>query len=92
MVKQVLRYFVSHPQAADDLEAVARWRLAQETIRTTVEETQRALEWLLERDYLRLTRAAGSTMLFSLNREKLAEATALLTDDAPTGTRPAHRG
>ena len=84
-VRGVLRYFVRHPQAVDDLEGIARWRLAEEAIRNKVEETHRALTWLVERDYLHLTRTAGPTPVFSLNPDKVGEAQALLASDKPIG-------
>jgi hypothetical protein len=83
VVREVLRYFVRHPEAMDDLEGVARWRLAEEVIRRKVEETQRALTWLVERDYLRLTSAPGVAPLFSLNPNKAGDARALLDADDP---------
>ena len=83
-----MRYFVRHPQAIDDLEGIARWRLAEETIRTRVEETHRALTWLVERDYLRLTRTVGPTPVFSLNLDKVADANALLASDYPIDPGP----
>jgi hypothetical protein len=82
-VKEVLQYFVRHPQAIDDLEGIARWRLAEEVIRRKVEETHRALTWLVERDFLRLTRTAGPTPVFSLNPDKVADANALLESNEP---------
>jgi hypothetical protein len=82
-VKQVLRYFVGHPHAADDLESVARWRLAEDAIYHTVHETERALAWLVARDYLRVSSAATSTPLFTLNVSKLLEARALLGESQP---------
>jgi hypothetical protein len=84
-VKEILQYFVRHPQAVDDLEGIARWRLAEEVIRRKVEETHRALTWLVERDYLRLTRTVGPTPVFSLNPDKVAEANALLASNEPIG-------
>jgi hypothetical protein len=83
MVRKVLRYFVRHPHAVDDLEGIARWRLAEETIRNKVEETHRALTWLVEHDYLRLTRTVGPAPVFSLNVDKIAEANELLASDEP---------
>ena len=80
-----MRYFVRHPHAADDLEGIARWRLAEEAIRNKVEETHRALTWLVEHGYLRLTPTAGSTPVFSLNADKVGEANALLASDKPIG-------
>jgi hypothetical protein len=81
----VLRYFVRHPQAVDDLEGIARWRLAEEALRDRVEETHRALTWLVERDYLRLTRTVGPTPVFSLNPDKVAEVNALLASGKSIG-------
>lgn len=78
-----MRYFVRHPQAVDDLEGIARWRLAEEVIRRKVEETHRVLTWLVEHDYLRLTHAPGLAPLFSLNPDKVADANAMLEPDEP---------
>jgi hypothetical protein len=65
----------------DDLEGIARWRLAAEAIRNSVEETHRALTWLVERDYLRLTPTAGPAPVFSLRQDRIEEANALLESD-----------
>jgi hypothetical protein len=88
-VKPVLRYFVGHPHAADDLESIARWRLAEDAIYHTVHETERALGWLVGRDYLGVARTAASTPLFTLNVGRLLEARALL-DESP-GRAPGGR-
>jgi hypothetical protein len=66
-VKEVLTYFVRHPHAADDLEGVARWRLRQAAIRTRVEETRMALQWLVGKGFLRELPATGSTTIFKVN-------------------------
>jgi hypothetical protein len=79
-----MRYFVGHPNAVDDLEGIARWRLAEQAIRNSVEETHRALMWLVERGYLRLTPTVGSPPVFSLNPDKAAEA-ARLGAERPIG-------
>ncbi len=80
-VKEVLSYFVRNPQAADDLEGIARWRLLDEMIRRKVEETHRALAWLVEHEYVRETIAAGIESIFSLNLDRLAEAKAFLAGE-----------
>jgi hypothetical protein len=77
-----LRYFIRHPRAVDDLEGIARWRLAEEAICNKVEETHRALTWLVESDYLLRTPTSGSTAVFSLNPAKVDEATALVDGDS----------
>ena len=84
-VRGVLRYFVRHPQAVDDLEGIARWRLAEEAICNKVEETHRALTWLVESEYLLRTPTTGSTAVFSLNPDKVADANALLASGQRIG-------
>ena len=63
-----------NPQAADSLEGIARWRLLDEVVRRKVDETQRALKWLVERDFLIVTNVAGAEPIFRLNPEKSADA------------------
>jgi hypothetical protein len=85
VVKQVLSYFMRNPQAADDLEGIARWRLLDELIRSRVEETRHALAWLVARGFL-LERDAGSTdPVFTLNPEKVVEARHLLEHEPTRG-------
>ena len=81
-VKEVLSYLVRNPQAADDLEGIARWRLLDEVIRRKVDETYHALTWLVEHEYIRETMAAGSESIFSLNGDRLAEAKAFLVGES----------
>ena len=39
IAKEILSYFLRNPQAADNLEGVARWRLLEQTVHRSVEET-----------------------------------------------------
>jgi hypothetical protein len=82
-VKALLRYFLGHPHALDDLEGIVRWRLAEEDIRRKVEDTQRALLWLVARDYLRVMRTPAAAPLFGLNPERVGDAHALLASSEP---------
>ena len=67
MAREILRYFVRNPQAADSLEGVARWRLMDEVIRRKLDETEAALEWLVAQGYLTTSISPGGTATFSLN-------------------------
>ena len=78
VVKEVLNYFLRNVQAADSLEGIARWRLLDEVVRRKVEETRRALEWLVQRKFLRRTMVAGGEPVFSLNQKKILEAESFL--------------
>jgi hypothetical protein len=78
VVKEVLNYFIRNPQAADNLEGIARWRLLDEIVKRKLEETERALEWLAKRNFLKKEVVAGRGPVFSLNPDKLTEAHALV--------------
>ncbi len=60
---------------------LARWRLMQERIRITVEETQAALNWLVAEGYLELEPRVGTESLFHLNPERIGDAESLLRDE-----------
>ncbi len=81
LVKEVLAYFVRHPHAADDLEGIARWRLVEQAIRSRVDETGRAVGWLVDRGYLCRTSTGSATNVFSLNPDTADRAKALLASD-----------
>jgi phosphoribosylanthranilate isomerase len=73
-VREVLNYFLRNPQAVDSLEGIARWRLLDEMARRKIEETRKALEWLVEQRYLSKTMVAGGAPVFSLNPDNVAKA------------------
>jgi hypothetical protein len=81
IVKEVLSYFLRNVEAADSLEGIARWRLLDEVVRRRVDETYRALTWLVEHEYVRETMAAGTESIFSLNLHRLVEAKAFLAGE-----------
>jgi len=84
VVKEVLRYFIENPHAADDLEGITRWRLVEHQIRRRVEETRQALTWLVERDFLQRAAAGGAAPIFTLNPDKADAARALVGDAGAT--------
>jgi hypothetical protein len=84
-VKKILRYFVRHPEAADTHEGITRWRLLEETIYQTTEETRDALAWLVSQGFLRETSVAGGTPIFRLNSGKRKEAEEFLGQSSRGG-------
>jgi hypothetical protein len=81
IAKDILRYFVRNPRAADDLEGVARWRLLRGLIHDRVEETSRGLRWLVEQHLLlRIPTPGRSGDIFLLNVEELARAESFLAE------------
>ncbi len=78
--KTILKYFVRNRQAVDDLEGIARWRLADEAVRGRIEDTHRALAWLVKEDLLIESKIPGGRTVFSLNTAEIEKARALLDD------------
>ena len=74
VAKEILRYFLRNPQAVESLTEIARWRLMQEQIRRTVEETQMALQWLIAEGYVQEEVHLGTARLFQLNPARKRDA------------------
>ena len=83
VAKDILRYFLRNPEAVDSMTEIARWRLMQEAVRRSVEDTQAALNWLIEEGYMREETRAGTERLFLLNRERRADAESFVEDKRP---------
>ena len=83
MAKQVLGYFVRNPQAIDNLEGIVRWRLLEERVHRTFQETESALAWLVQEGYLHEEVNPGGAPLYRLNTTQAERALAFLAlDDA----------
>jgi hypothetical protein len=86
ITRDILSYFLRNPQAADNLEGIARWRLLNEIVHRRVDETRNALNWLVENGFLTETAFVGIEPVYRLNGEKAQAAEQLLaTPDPPTG-------
>lgn len=83
----ILRYFLRHPRAADDLEGIVRWRLRRLQIEETVDDAAAAVNWLVARGYLAVVERPGDDPLFVLNRQKLDEARRFVTTLRPVRRR-----
>ena len=80
--KEILSYFVRNPRAADSVEGVARWRLLDQAIHRSVEETHQALAWLVAEGFLCEATPAGSGTIFTLNAARSEQARRFL-ESAP---------
>src|ERR1700719_2169941 len=50
--KEILRYFLRNPSGADTLEGIAQWRLFDEGLYRSIEETNRAVNALVLHGFL----------------------------------------
>ncbi len=70
IAQEILGYFLRNPNAADNLEGIARWRLLEQVVYRTLDETQEAVEWLVEQGVLLETPTTGFGPVFRLNSRK----------------------
>lgn len=91
IAKDILGYFLRNPQAADDLEGIARWRLLNQTIYRDVQETSQALDWLVQHKFLGRVSRTGSGSIFHLRTEHRAEAEAFLGESEKEQNSDLHR-
>jgi hypothetical protein len=80
IVKQILNYFVRNPKAADTLEGVARWRLLEEQVHRSFQQTESALSWLVQQGFLEEVETVGSSRIFRLAVQRQAEAAHFLAE------------
>lgn len=78
LVRQIMSYFVRNPNAADTLEGITRWRLLEEQLHRSLQETERALAWLVAQGFLDEVKTTGAPPLFRLRPERRADAVALV--------------
>ncbi len=83
--RDVLSYFLRHPEAADSLEGVARWRLLEEALHRNLAQVERAVRWLVDEGFLLRDERAGTSVLFRLNLSRRDDARRLLGRSSGTG-------
>jgi hypothetical protein len=80
VTRDVIRYFLDHPELADSLEGIAHWRLMTQRVREVVGETERALSILVERGLIRRIAVSGGPVLFRLDPAKREDAERLMEE------------
>ncbi len=67
VAREIMSYFLEHPEAIDSLEGIARWRLMLRQIDRTVEETAVALRVLISDDLIEEIQSESGPSLYRLN-------------------------
>ena len=70
IAQEILRYFARNPGAADTMEGIARFRLLDERIYSSLEQVTRALALLVAEGLLVKVPVARTGEVFQLNQEK----------------------
>jgi hypothetical protein len=83
VARDVLRYFVRNPEAADTVEGVARWRLLDERVYCSLQQVTRAMAWLVAQGLLVEDQLPSSRTAFRLNQTALKQIERLLQQEEP---------
>jgi hypothetical protein len=67
IARDILRYFLRNPKAADDLEGIVRFRLINEQIHRNVSESRATLDWLVSKGLLVQEKAGTRNPIYRLN-------------------------
>lgn len=73
LAREIVEYCLRNPQAAGDLEDFVRWRLREAQVPYHLNETKKALDWLVAQGLLAAD-LAGPASIFSLNADRRTEA------------------
>jgi hypothetical protein len=93
VAKEILNYFLSNPNASDNLLGIARWRLMNESVRHNVEQTDMALKWLIAAGFIEEEQRVASGRIFHLNEAHSAAAKRFLDGQEvlPAGKKRSRR-
>jgi hypothetical protein len=69
----ILGYILEHPDAADEAEGILAWWFSAERMRVGLAKVQQILENLAKRDLIIEHRMPGGRVMYSLNKERMAE-------------------
>jgi hypothetical protein len=74
LAREILSSFLRNPQTIDDLKGVAHSRLLEERVHQHVEDTDAALDWLVQHGFLRRIRREFTGPFYELNLQKRGKA------------------
>jgi hypothetical protein len=83
IARDILKYLLHHPAAADTFEGIARWRILEEVTRRSIASTEGAMEWLIAEGFLCEEKIAGGRTIFRLAAGKKKEAELLVKEKEP---------
>jgi hypothetical protein len=80
-IRQILDYFLRHPEAVDSADGIAHWRLLGEFGQLSLAQTEEGLGWLVSRGYLREVAVPGSRHVYALDPKMQDKATQFLKEN-----------
>lgn len=88
---EILAYFLRNPRSVDTLEGVVRWRLLEEKIFSTVEDTRKVIEWLIDQKYLSRISTPGKDPLYGIDAQDVERAAEFLRNSRLSEGEPGRR-
>ena len=65
IARQIRRYLLDHPNAADSAEGVAQWWLASQQIQFPTEKVKMALDYLVKNDFISKSSTSGGKAVYA---------------------------
>jgi hypothetical protein len=78
--REILAYYVAHPDAKDTPGGILKWWFSTNTSRWRIEEVATALGSMTARGWLTSRKMRQAEQIYSLNKKKLGEITIFLSD------------
>ena len=79
MTYEILAYLVDHPEAQDTVEGIVEWWLLEQQIKRQAANIKKTLTELVARGFILELKGEDSRTYYRINRQKLQEIRALLT-------------
>ena len=69
----VINYLLDKPDAMDTIQGIAEWWILKEQVKLTIKKVNNAIDYLLEKEYLKTVDYDGQDTYFQLNKSKIKE-------------------
>lgn len=64
IAREIRRYLLDHPNAADSLEGIAHWWLVRQQVEFSVEKVKMALDYLVRNDLISKSTTVGGEVVY----------------------------
>jgi DNA-binding PadR family transcriptional regulator len=82
----ILAYLAEHPDAQDTTEGIIEWWLSERAAKPNIALVEEALTELVDLGFILTRRTEDARAYYKVNRRKLREISAMLTQHGGTGT------
>ena len=86
LARDILSYFLKHPEAQDTLQGVVEWWLLEERIHTVSAEVEAVLKDLVEKKWVREFFGPDNQVRYAIRNDRIDEITQFINSGDPTAS------